>query len=163
LPTAIGSATGGAGGGKTPAIAAPFSAGAATPQTALPAIQPLSTSAIATALTDVTAQLAISLGSLTLNPTTKHYTQTVTLKNTGPTPITGPLSLVLDNLSSNAKLVNQTGVTTKQGPAGSPYLDVDLAGNVLDAGQSVTVVLEFDSPTAAITYQARVLAGTGQR
>jgi hypothetical protein len=157
------SATGGAGAGKTPAFAAQVSAGAAGPQTALPVTPPLPAGAIATALTDVTAQLAISLGSLTLNPTTKHYVQTVTLKNTSASPITGPLSLALDNLSSNVKLVNQTGVTTKQGPVGSPYLDVALTGNVLAAGQSVTVVLEFDSPTAAITYKARVLAGTGQR
>jgi hypothetical protein len=121
------------------------------------------TSATALPPTDLTAWLAISLGSLTFDPTTKHYEQTVTLKNTSASPIVGPLSLVLDNLSSKAKLVNQKGVTTKQGPAGSPYLDVDLFSNVLDAGQSVTAVLEFDSLTAAITYKARVLAGTGQR
>jgi VCBS repeat-containing protein len=121
------------------------------------------TSTTALPLTDVTAQLAISLGGLTFDPTTKHDEQTVTLKNTSASPIVGPLALVLDNLSSNAKLVNQTGITTKRGPAGSPYLDVALVSNVLDAGQSVTVVLEFDSPTAALTYKARVLAGTGQR
>jgi hypothetical protein len=34
---------------------------------------------------------------------------------------------------------------------------------LLAAGHSVTVVLEFDSPSAAITYKARVLAVTGQR
>jgi hypothetical protein len=118
---------------------------------------------IAAPLTDVTAQLAISLGSLTLDPTTKHYKQTVTLKNTSGKAIVGPLSLVLDNLSANVKLVNKTGVTVQRAPAGSPYVDVSLFNNVLTANQSVTVVLEFDSPTAAISYKARVLSGTGPR
>jgi hypothetical protein len=127
------------------------------------AAAPLTSAAVAAALTDVTAQLAISLDGLTFDPTSKHYEQAVTLKNASASPIVGPLSLVLDNLSSNAKLVNQTGVTTKRGAVGSPYLDVALVSNVLDAGQSVTVVLEFDSPTTALTYKARVLAGTGQR
>jgi hypothetical protein len=144
------------GGGKgsgSPSVSSAPAAVMAAPVTGATALPPA----------DVTARLAISLGGLTLDPTTKHYEQTVTLKNTSASPITGTLSLVLDNLSSNAKLVNQTGVTTKQGPAGSPYLDVALVGDVLAVGQSVTVVLEFDSPTAGITYKARVLAGTGQR
>jgi hypothetical protein len=67
------------------------------------------------------------------------------------------------NLSASVKLVNKTGTTMKQGPVGNAYLDVALTGNVLDVGQSVTVVLEFDSPSSAIAYRARVLAGSGPR
>jgi hypothetical protein len=119
--------------------------------------------AIAASLIDVTAQVAISLSSLALDPVTKHYMQTVTLQNTSGRPIVGPLSLVLGNLISKARLVNRTGVIVKQAPVGSPYLDMTPGGNILAPGQSVTLVLEFDSATAAITYQPRVLAGTGQR
>jgi hypothetical protein len=112
---------------------------------------------------DVTAQLAISPGNVVFDPATKHYRQTVKLRNSGAGALVGPLSLALDRLAAGVKLVNRTGVTVKQGAPGSPYVDVALTNNVLDAGLSVSVVLEFDSPTAVIQYQARALAGTGPR
>jgi hypothetical protein len=112
---------------------------------------------------NVTAQLATSLGSIVFDPVTKHYKQTVTLRNPSSSAVVGPLSLVLDGLTAGVKLINRTGVTVKQGLAGSSYVDVALTNNVLDAGTSVAVVLEFDSPIALISYQVRVLAGTGPR
>jgi VCBS repeat-containing protein len=153
---------GGGGSGPPSVPSSPAVATAAPVTRAAAAAQP-TVAAVAGLPTDVTAQLAISLSSLTFDPTSKHYEQAVTLKNTSASPIVGPLSLVLDNLSSNARLVNQTGVTAKQGPVGSPDLDVPLSGDLLGVAQTVTVVLEFDSPTAAITYKARTLAGRGQR
>jgi hypothetical protein len=119
---------------------------------------------MAVPLADVTTQLAISLGSIMYDPQKHQYTQTVTLQNTSTRPIVGPLSLVLDSLGSNVKLVNQTGVTQSQTPAGSSYIDVALANNILDVGQSVKVTLIFEAPSsAAITYRGRVLAGSGAR
>jgi hypothetical protein len=109
------------------------------------------------------SQLALSYGTFVYDVTTKHYKQTVTIKNTSAKPIVGPLSLVLDNLSAGAKLVNQTGVTVKQVPAGSSYVDVALENNVLTANQVLTITLVFDSPTAAIAYNARVLVGSAPR
>src|SRR5262249_43040809 len=109
-------------------------------------------------------QLAISAGAITYDAVTRHYRQTVTLRNTGASAIVGPLSLVLDNLRSTASLFNKTGTTQRRLPAGSPYIDVALPDDVLGLGQSVTVVLEFVSTNgAAITYNARALAGTGER
>jgi hypothetical protein len=121
--------------------------------------QAVTYTALGVPVSNVTSQLAFSYGSFVYDPATKHYKQTVTLTNTSGKPIIGPLSLVLDGLSAGVQLVNASGKTA----AGSPYVDVALAGNVLDAGQSVTVVLEFASPSAAINYSARALAGSGPR
>jgi hypothetical protein len=126
--------------------------------------QPVTYANMAVPLADVTAQLAISAGAITYNAATKHYTQTVTLRNIGTSAIAGPLSLVLDNLTGTASLANKTGTTRNRLPSGSPYLDVALPDNVLGVGQSVTAVLDFVSTNgAAITYHARALAGTGDR
>jgi hypothetical protein len=82
-----------------------------------------------------------------------RFFQTVTLRNSGTQPLQGPFSLVLTGLGRKAKLANRTGVTT-----GSPYLSLDLN---LEPGATVTVVLQFVSPTSRINYGTRVLAGPG--
>ncbi|HLX28495.1 MAG TPA: choice-of-anchor Q domain-containing protein [Casimicrobiaceae bacterium] len=112
---------------------------------------------------DVTNVFAVTPGGLTLNPVTRRYAQTVTLTNNSANTITGPISLVLDNLSSNATLFNLTGATDAlEPPAGSPYVNV--TGGNLAPGGSVSFALQFTDPThAAITYTTRVLAGPGSR
>ncbi len=95
------------------------------------------------------------------------------IKNTGSSPLPAPLFLVLDNLSSNATLVNSGGLTTTiLAPLGSPYVSVhlndrdrdhdsDADDNVLLPHQSKTVTLEFIDPSGdAITYDTRVLSVT---
>jgi len=73
--------------------------------------------------TDITATVAVSgQGPLKLNKKTGRYTSTVTLKN-GDGAVSGPISLVLDNLSSNATLFNLTGTTACAAPSGSPYVE----------------------------------------
>jgi hypothetical protein len=110
---------------------------------------------------DVTLSMGVTFGAFTLNPITGRYVQTVTLTNNSGGTITGPISLVLDNLSANASLFNATGTTAVVLPAGSPYLD---SATTLANGQSVGLTLQFTNPTnAAITYSARVLAGPGSR
>jgi hypothetical protein len=54
---------------------------------------------------------------------TQRFYQTITLTNTGGSPISGPVSLALDNLSSNATLFNTIGSTSCAAPIGSPFLD----------------------------------------
>ncbi|MGR6034661.1 MAG: DUF7948 domain-containing protein [Candidatus Nitrosoglobus sp.] len=89
---------------------------------------------------------------------TGDYLQQLTLTNTGSAPITGPLALVIDNLSSNATVANGSGQTTCAAPVGSPYLQVALTGNALNPGQSATVTLELANPTnQAFNYTTRVL------
>jgi hypothetical protein len=111
---------------------------------------------------DVTGSIAIGHGGFTLNPITKRYVQTVTLTNTSAAPVTGPISLVIDGLSSNATVFNPTGITSLMVPAGSPY--VNAGTTTLAAGQSVSITLQFTNPSnTAISYTGRVLAGPGAR
>jgi hypothetical protein len=110
---------------------------------------------------NVTSSIGLTYGGFTINPMTRRYVQTVTLKNTSSATITGPLSLVLDQLTANVTLYNASGATSLILPAGSPYLNVNA---VLSPGQSVSVQLQFTNPgNVAVTYQARVLAGPGSR
>jgi hypothetical protein len=112
-------------------------------------------------IADVSGQVTITRSGFRFNRATGRFMQTVNLTNNGGT-ISGPVSLVLDGLSANVGLVNQTGTTTAMVPAGSPYLDI-LAGD-MTAGSSVTVTLEFTNPNReTITYSTRVLAGPGSR
>jgi hypothetical protein len=111
--------------------------------------------------TDVTASIAFTYGGITLNPTTRRYVQTVTLKNKTSSTITGPISLVLDNLTAGVTLYAATGTTSLMLPAGSPYMNTSVN---LTAGQSVSIQLQFtNSANAAIAYSARALAGAGSR
>jgi hypothetical protein len=119
-------------------------------------------------LHDVTAQMVITRANLVYNRTTGLYTQQVTIRNTGTTAVVGPLSLVLDHLTSNVVLDNQSGVTRTWDAGGNPYLNVALPNNQLAAGQSVTVELDFDTlgsnpGSAGINYDLSVVAGTGER
>ena len=110
---------------------------------------------------DVTSSLGLTYSGFTINPMTRRYVQTVTLKNNSSTMIAGPVSLVLDQLTANVTLYNPSGTTTLLPPAGSPYFNVD---TILSPGQSVSVQLQFTNPgNVAVTYQARVLAGPGSR
>jgi hypothetical protein len=132
---------------------------------------------------DVTTQLRINRGNVNQPVTTRGYvqrtfrgrggggtvtgraTQIMTIKNKGGTPIQGPLSLVLDQLSPNATLFNASGRTMNIAPLGSPFINVNVGGdNVLSPGETVRVMLEFTNPSGnRITYRARVLAGEGAR
>jgi uncharacterized repeat protein (TIGR02543 family) len=106
--------------------------------------------------------IGIVRGGFVLNMSTGRYAQTVTLTNNSGATITGPISLVLDSLSSNATLFNATGTTSLLAPpAGSPYINANIN---LAAGQSVPIALQFTDPTkTAITYTTRVVAGPVSR
>jgi hypothetical protein len=114
---------------------------------------------------DVTSQIKITRGGFRYNRTTQRYAQQVTLQNVSSRHIGGPVSLVLDNLSSNAALFNRDGFTVFLSPILSPYINVNIGSdNILTPGESTTVVLEFTNPSnRGITYNTRVLAGPGLR
>jgi hypothetical protein len=106
--------------------------------------------------TDVTPQFKITPGGFRFNNGTQQFLQTVTLQQLTLTPIQLPLSLVLDNLSSNATLANKTGNTTCAVPTGSPYINLPTG--------STSVTLQFNDPNKGpITYTPRVVMGTGTR
>jgi len=112
--------------------------------------------------TDVTSQVVVSRGGFIFNRATRRFVQTVTLKNTGSVAITGPLSLVLDSLTSGAALVTATGTTQFLAPLGSPYQNASVG--TLAPGASTSLVLQLTyTGTARLDYSPRVLAGPGTR
>jgi len=71
----------------------------------------------------------------------KQNTQaTLTVRNTSPKPIFGPIQVVLTNLTSGVTLSNSTGTYL-----GNPYIAVAGVGT-LGPGQSVSVQLQFNNP-----------------
>ena len=113
----------------------------------------------------VSSQVSIARGGFRLNASTQRFVQTVTLKNTSTATIQGPVSLVLDGLSSNAVLFNKSGVTACEATVGSSYVSVNVGtDSVFNPGEMASMILEFTNPTnQGITYSTRVLAGTGIR
>jgi CSLREA domain-containing protein len=108
---------------------------------------------------DVTNAVTVTLGPIVLNPVTKHYAQTVTVKNNSANTLAAPISLVLQNLTESVTLNNQSGVTTYVTPRLSPFISTNVN---LAPGQSTSFALQFLNPAnEAITYTTRVLAGSG--
>jgi len=99
-----------------------------------------------------------------LDRKTGRYTQSITLKNADGAAA-GPMSLILDSLSSHAWLFNTNGTTSCAIPTGSPYVNVDIgADGSLNPRERATVILEFSNPSGqAISYTPRVVTGAGAR
>jgi hypothetical protein len=113
--------------------------------------------------TDMSAPITVTRSGFFFNFGSGRFQQNVMIRNTGTNSIAGPISLTLDNLSANAALANATGVTSCAAPSGSPYIAV-VAGGVLAPGASASVVLQFTrTGSAGITYNTRVLGGSGGR
>jgi hypothetical protein len=114
-----------------------------------------------TCAANVSAQVTIKRGGFAYNAGTQLFVQTLTLTNSGASAITAPIYVVLDTLSSNASLANGSGTTSCHPPT-SPYITAVASDGSLAAGQSATVQLQFANPSkAGITYNTRVLAGSG--
>jgi len=108
---------------------------------------------------DVSPQVQVNRSGFSYNFATQRFVQTVTLKNISTATIASPISLVLDNLSSNATLYSPTGTTACATPAGSPFINWLSS---LSPGASASIVLQFIDPTkTGITYATRVLSGSG--
>jgi uncharacterized cupredoxin-like copper-binding protein len=111
---------------------------------------------------DATSSVAVTRGGIRYNFATGRFAQGVTITNMGTASIGGPVSLVVDNLSSNASLYSPTGSTGCAAPLGSPYVTVSTSD--LAPGASASTTLQFTDPTkTAVTYNTRVLAGAGNR
>ena len=107
--------------------------------------------------------LSVTGDNVVLDHRTQHYSQVVHITNNGNSPVPAPLFLVLDNLSSNATLLNSDGTTAVLAPLGSPYVRVNIGGGFFDGGvlrphEIATVVLEFLDPSnGPITYNSRAI------
>jgi hypothetical protein len=123
------------------------------------------TATTANSAVDMTNNVQFTFGPFVPGKSVGTFSQLVTVKNIGTTPLTTPLSLVLDGLSLNATLSNASGATTYtplSAPLFSPYLNFALSAP-LPPGNSTSLTLQFNSSTAAITYTARLLDGPGFR
>ena len=114
---------------------------------------------------DVTTLVGVARGGYSFNRRTGRFVQAVTITNTGPGPIAGPISLVLDGLTPGVTLANQTGLTSSNtGQPGRPYINLLGVGESLAAGASVTIFMEFDNRLfLTIGYNLLVFGGEGKR
>jgi hypothetical protein len=110
-------------------------------------------------------QLNIAPGGFRRNAVTGQYIQTVTVTNTSGTPVVGPVSLALNNLSAGVTALNADGLTACSVPAGVPFVDSGLCpGGTLAPGQSLSVSLAFSNPgDKAISYSMAALGGYSPR
>ncbi len=114
------------------------------------------------------ANVSVTRERVTQERDANRWSQVVRLANNGPTPVSAPLWLALDNLTPNVTLLNANGVTGVLAPLGSPDIKVSLGegdehdhDNVLRPHQTKTLKLEFLNPSgAAISYDTRVLSVT---
>lgn len=112
---------------------------------------------------DVTARVKIKRGKIQRDKASGELSQTVTLTNTGATPLSAPLALMLDNLSPGLRLSLDNGSdngTSSAAPSGVFYHNFP----ALAPKQSVRAVLRF-APSAqsgakpSVSYTPRLLAG----
>jgi hypothetical protein len=90
---------------------------------------------------------------LTFNRATGIYSGTITVTNTGATPVSGPINVELRNLPANIVIVNAAGMT-----ANGPYLSNNVGS--LGAGLSVTLPIQLRNASATPpTYTPRVYSG----
>lgn len=110
---------------------------------------------------DVGRQVIVRRSAFSVDRATGRWIQVVRIVNAGPWPIRGRMVLALDNLGSNATLLNPTGATACSAPTGSPFVEVDTgAADLLQPGQTASVTLVFANPSRRpIAYRPRVLAG----
>jgi hypothetical protein len=118
-----------------------------------------STSVAEAVRSDVTGQIAITLGSIRRRG--RRFIQHVTLRNTGGA-LPGPIFLVLDNLGPGAKLLNALGMTANSPPNGSPFITVVNAPGPFAAGATIDVVVILTGRPRTVRFTPRVLAGISQ-
>lgn len=112
----------------------------------------------ATSLEGAFTHLLVQRGGYSFNRRLNRIVQTITVTNQASAPITGPIYLAIDQLSTNTSLANSAGVTANNAPLGSPYVLVK--AGTLAPGETATVALQFAPPSpGAITYSTRTIAG----
>lgn len=118
-----------------------------------------------TPATNVTSQVTVTVSRFQKDRATGHLTQRVRVQNPGTVPIVGPISYVLDQLPEGTTVVGSSGLTACTVPTGSPFVTLNVgADGVLSRRERVEFVLDVISTTGTtVTYNPRVLAGTGAR
>lgn len=108
---------------------------------------------------DLTSQVTVQLGGFSLDRNTGFFVQDVTITNPNPTPLPGPLYLVISGLTAGVSLVNESGIT-RNVQSGSFFVTLPLTtdGLTLSPGQSVILPLQFLDPShTSINYATSVV------
>jgi hypothetical protein len=117
---------------------------------------------------DASASVAVTQGPISLDSATGEYVQTVKLKNTGTSPITGPLYLLFNTLTQGVFLADKgSGISSCIAPQ-TPFLRVNLSARPsppappanLRPGASVSVKVFYANILGGpISYSPIVRAG----
>lgn len=102
---------------------------------------------------DVTGYIRTTAYGLAYNRSTGKYAGNFVITNTGSIKLSGPLHLVLKDLTAGVSLVNATGTHE-----GAPYITVQ---GDLEPDGSVTIPLIVDNPAkVGVNYAAKIYSGT---
>jgi hypothetical protein len=102
---------------------------------------------------NVSGQVSVTQTGFAVNRATGLWTSTLTVHNTSAAPISGPIEVLLTNLSSNATMTNETGVVGV-----NPYILV--SAGTLAPGASVSVAIQFKNPSdGSITFTPVAYSG----
>ncbi|MFN7999075.1 MAG: hypothetical protein U0Q18_35970 [Bryobacteraceae bacterium] len=110
---------------------------------------------------DITQSVSVSLGPLQYYQAAGRFIQSITVTNNSATTITGPISILFNNLQAGASVFGIRGTTLCEQPQGSPY--VNLSVRTLSPGASASYTAQFINGSRLLTYQVRVVAGVGNR
>jgi hypothetical protein len=103
---------------------------------------------------NVSGQVSVTQTGFAVNRATGLWTSTLTVHNTSAAPIGGPIEVVLTNLSSNATMMNNTGVVN----GSTPYILV--SAGTLAPGGSASVPIQFKNPSdGSITFTPVAYSG----
>ena len=104
---------------------------------------------------NVSTQVSVTTTGFGYNRVARTFNGTMTVTNTSASPITGPIDVVLTNLTAGVTLVNGNGSFN-----GNPYL-VMPGVTTLNPGQSANVALSFSNPgSVRIDFTAVTYSGT---
>jgi uncharacterized repeat protein (TIGR01451 family) len=100
----------------------------------------------------------VQQGSLSYDATTHKYVETLTLTNTSGSPLSGPISLLVEpGPQSNFTVTNATGIL-----GDVPFVSLVHKGKTWKAGQKLTITLAFTAASAQdIAFQWSVEEGVG--
>jgi len=99
---------------------------------------------------NVTAQVNITTTGFLFSRTTNTFNGTMTVTNTSGSPIPGPITVGLHNITPGVTLANGNGTFN-----GAPYVSVG-GTTPLNAGASATAQLRFNNPGNAVINFTRV-------
>ena len=110
---------------------------------------------------NVSSAVTVTQGAISYDSTIREYVQTITLKNTGATPIAGPLYVLFKNLTRGVFPASKGSSVSLCIAPGTPLIKVVLPTPNLSPGGTASVNVDFfDGSKSPISYTARVLAGT---